>query len=35
MNERLFFPNCGFGETVEAELPEEDYYDYLDKFISR
>lgn len=35
LNERLFFPNCGFGETVKAELPEEDYYDYLDKFISR
>lgn len=35
LNERLFFPNCSFGESINAELPEEDYYDYLDKFISR
>lgn len=35
LNERLFFPNCCFGEYINAELPEEDYYDYLDKYITR
>lgn len=25
---RLFYPNYRFGERIEAELPEEDYYSY-------
>jgi len=30
LSKRLFYPHYRNGETIEAELPEEDYYSYLD-----
>lgn len=29
---RLFYPHYRYGESIEVELPEEDYYSYLDLY---
>lgn len=35
LTSRLFYRNYRLGESIRAVLPEEDYYNYLDKYLSK